>query len=99
MSIQWNAKGTSYLSPLQRDAIERGLAPRRLAGTVKADLDGRVWYSVEGHRKLVGELASSAAPSTSSSAEDAAERDLDAPPSASRKVARKRPAKKAAKKG
>jgi hypothetical protein len=56
-SIVWNDKAAQYLSPLQRDAFERGEEIRRLAGAVHRDSGGHVWFRDGEHYKLVGQAA------------------------------------------
>ena len=91
-SIQWNPSAERFLSPIQRDAVERGEIPRRLEGRVKSDADGNVWFTAGEVCKLVG---SGAVPTLADGApahESAATRELDAPPEKSAK--RKRKAKR-----
>jgi hypothetical protein len=55
LAIEWNEKADRYLAPLQRDALEQGLSPRRLEGKVECHPDGTVWYRCAGTSgKIVG---------------------------------------------
>lgn len=81
-SIQWNPKADRYLTPLQRDAIERGEQPRRLEGSVFPDETGNVWFRSGEHMKIVGSVDAPRAQKRASG-------ELDAPsvlPEASRKT-------------
>jgi hypothetical protein len=54
MSIQWNEKADKFTSPMQRDAFERGQAPRRLDGRLSTDEHGNVWFSHQGSHRIIG---------------------------------------------
>jgi len=75
-SIQWTEQGQHILSPLQRDAYERGGDVPRLEGRITTDENGVVWYREGEHVKIVGEGDRPSHPS----AEVTFERDADAPP-------------------
>lgn len=74
LRIEWNPKAEAYLSPTQRDSIERGDPPRRLDGEIDLNGDGHVWFRCAGASKIVGTWN---APEAESRASD----ELDAPDS------------------
>jgi len=86
-SIQWNEKGQRVLTPLQRDAYERGEMPRRFEGRLYTDGSGNVWLRAGEHTKLVGEGGVPTLADGTPGAETHVERDLDA---SDAKPARKR---------
>lgn len=92
--ITWNPKAAQYLTPLQRDAYERGETPRRLEGKIATDAEGRIWYGAGEHKKLVGDGGRATLADGAPAPEDAAQRDLDAPTGKPAKAPRKPKAKR-----
>lgn len=90
ISIEWNEKGQRMLSPLQRDAYERGAEIRRLAGKLFTDADGNVWYREGEHQKLVGSGGRPTLADRQPAGETHVERDLDAPAAKAKAKPRKR---------
>lgn len=79
-SIQWSPKAERYLTPLQRDAYERGEAPRRLEGELRTDDHGDIWYhDGHGNVRLIGTGGSAVPAGEAPSGENAVTRELDAP--------------------
>jgi hypothetical protein len=96
-SIEWNPQAYRYLTPMHRDAYERGEEPRKLDGKLSTDAAGNVWYVAGEHRKIVGATAAPAVETRASGELDVAHAPSEAPPAKSRKVARKKPKVKRAK--
>lgn len=54
--VNWNEQGQRYLAPMQRDAFEREVAPKRLDGHLYTDDWGRVWFKSASSHKHVGDV-------------------------------------------
>lgn len=91
-SIEWNPKGQNYLSPLQRDAYERGEDVRKLDGTLSTDTAGNVWLRCDGTGKLLGVVTATGVRQDASSSPEA--NDSPVTPVKSAKRVRTRKARK-----